>query len=263
MPIIRRADAEEFARDAVVLNLHDLERQGADLTRQAQAEAERIVAAAEAERDRLLQNAHEEGFKAGREAGFTEGRNAGLEEGRAQAMQELAPALRAISERWSETLEAVIAQRDQMLVEARTDIVRLAALIAQRVTKRVTELDPGVVEAQMREALALLSSRTTPRVAVHPEDEPLARQALPDLLARFEQAEHIELLTDPRLDRGSCVLRTPTGGRIDATISAQLDRIVADLLPDDGNPAPPASIRDQAPAPADDPDARPDEREAA
>ncbi len=263
MPIIRRADAELIARDAVVLNLHDLERQGADLTRQARAQAEAIVSEAKAERERLLRDAHEEGFKEGREAGLAEGKAAGLEEGRAQAMQELAPALRALSERWGEALDTFLAQRDQMLVEARTDIVRLAALIAERVTKRVTELDPGVVEAQMREALALLSSRTTPRVTVHPEDEPLARQALPELLARFENAEHVELHADPQLERGSCVLRTPTGGEIDATISAQLDRIVADLLPEGGASAQTTPIQSPTPGPAEEPDARSDEREAA
>lgn len=233
MPLIRRADAEVIAKDAVVLNLGDLERQGERLECEARARAERIIAEANAERERLIADAHEKGFEEGRAAGHAEGRAAGLEEGRAQSMAELTPALQAMSERWTQALESFLQQRDQMLTEARTDVVRLAVMIAQRVTKRVIETDPGVVEGQMREALALLAARTTPRVIINPADEPLARQAIPALLARFDKTEHIELVTDPELVRGSCVVRTPTGGQIDASISTQLDRIVADLLPDD------------------------------
>lgn len=233
MPLIPRADAETIAKDAVVLNLGDLERRGAQLESAAKAKAQQIITDANAERERLIADAHETGFKQGREAGHAEGHAAGLEEGRAQSMADLTPALQAMSERWTQALESFVQQRDQMLTEARTDVVRLAVMIAQRVTKRVVDVDPGVVEAQMRDALSLLAARTTPRIAVNPADEPLARQAVPALLARFDKTEHIELVTDPELIRGSCVVRTSSGGKIDASITTQLDRVVADLLPDD------------------------------
>ncbi len=233
MPLIPRADAEIIARDAVVLNLGDLERRGERLKTDAQAQAQAIISEAQAERERLIADAHEAGFAQGRAAGHTEGKAAGLEEGRAQSMAELTPALQAMSEHWGAAVETFVNARDQMLTEARTDVVRLATLIAQRVTKRIIELDPGVVAAQMGEALGLLATRTKPCISVHPDDEALAREAIPALLARLESVEHITLETDPSLVRGSCIVRTPSGGEIDASITTQLDRIVADLLPDD------------------------------
>ncbi len=233
MPLIPRADAEIIARDAVVLNLGDLERRGETLKSQAQAQAKQIITDAQTERERLIADAHEAGFAQGREAGHAEGLAAGIEEGRSQSMADLTPALQAIAEHWGEALGSFVRARDQMLTEARTDVVRLATLIAERVTKRVIELDPGVVDGQMTEALGLLARRTRPRISVHPDDETLARQAIPTLLARFDGVEHIELETDPALVRGSCVVRTPSGGEIDASITTQLNRIVADLLPDD------------------------------
>ena len=38
---------------------------------------------------------------------------------------------------------------------------------------------------------------------------------------------------DPKLERGSCIARTPGGGVIDASIRTQLDRIAEVLLPGD------------------------------
>jgi len=261
MPLIRRSDAESMARDAVVLNLGDLERRGANIEADAKARAQKIVEDAAAERERLISDAHEAGFAEGRAAGHAEGHAAGLEEGRAHSMAEMTPALQAMIEHWAAALEVFLGERDQMFTEARTDIVRLGALIGERVTKRVIDLDPGVVEAQMGEALALLATRTSPRIAVHPDDEPLARQAIPALLARLDKAEHITLETDASLVRGSCIVRTTTGGEIDASITRQLDRIVADLLPDDPplyrsieqqpdgtEPDPPASLPTPPPA---------------
>lgn len=233
MGLIRRADAQTMARNAVVLDLSDLEGRGAAVREHAQREAERILAEARAERDRLIAGAREEGLTLGREQGRNEGEAAGRAEGRAAATSEWRDKLDALQDSWARALDQFIAARDAMLTGARTDVVRLATLIAERVIKRTIEHDPDVVQDQMGEALALLARPTRARIAVHPEDEALAREVVPSLLARFEKAEHIEIETDPGLARGSCLVRTGEGGRIDASIAGQLDRIVRDLLPGD------------------------------
>jgi flagellar biosynthesis/type III secretory pathway protein FliH len=233
MGLIRRADAQSMTRDAVVLDLSDLEGRGAAVLERARREADKILSEARAERDRLISGARDEGLGQGREAGHAEGLEAGRAEGRGAALGEWRDKLAAFDAAWGTVLDQFTHARDGMLVEARTDVVRLAVLIAERVIKRAIEHDPSVVRAQMGEALGLLSRRTRARVAVHPEDEALAREASPALLARFDKAEHIEIETDPTLARGSCVVRTDEGGGIDASIAVQLDGIVRDLLPED------------------------------
>ncbi len=241
MGLIRRADAQSMTRDAVVLDLHDLGVRGAAVLEQARREADKILSEARAERELLISGARDEGHAEGREAGHAEGLDAGRAEGREAALGEWREKLAAFDAVWGAVLDEFTHARDAMLVEARTDVIRLAVLIAERVIKRAVEHDPSVVQAQMGEALGLLSRRTRARVAVHPEDEALAREAAPALLARFDKAEHIEIETDPLLDRGSCTVRTDEGGGIDASIAVQLGSIVRDLLPEDalapGEPA--------------------------
>src|SRR5690606_4694204 len=68
-------------------------------------------------------------------------------------------------------------------------------------------------------------------VAVHPEDAALAEEALPGVVARLRAGAHAELVEDAGLSRGSAVVRTPGGGAVDASIDAQVERMVRALLP--------------------------------
>ncbi len=237
MGLIRRADAQSMTRDAVALDLADLASRGQAVREQAEREAEKILAEARAERERLVTGAREEGFESGRAAGHAEGLEAGRAEGREAATAEWREKLAALDSAWARLAREFAAARESMLTEARTDVIRLAVLIAERVIKRSVEHDPSAVVTQMEEALALLSRRTRARVFVHPDDEALARDAAPALLAAFEKAEHLEIVPDESLARGSCVVRTGEGGVIDASIGSQLDGIARDLLPEDAEAA--------------------------
>lgn len=230
MGMIRRADAEQMAREAVVLDLSRLEQQREALVESARLEAEQIIAEAQAERKRIVSGAAEDG----RKAGFAEGRKTGLEkgraEGRAEAVAEYRAALDQLTGAWLQALEQFIIAREQMLQEARTDVVRLACQIATRATGRIVEAEPAVVAQALGEVLSLVSARTTLRVRVHPDDVPVLEAATPELLARFESQAHIELLHDAASARGTCVAVTEGNGIIDASVQTRLDRIVADIL---------------------------------
>jgi flagellar biosynthesis/type III secretory pathway protein FliH len=238
--LIRQANAKSMARDAIVLNLGDLVAQGELLKARARAEADQIVAAANAERDRLLKGAAEEGRKTGHAQGLEEGLRQGRDAGRAEAVKSQHEALARVQDAWVSALGSFDADRDRMLPEARHDIVRLAALVAEMVTKRTVELEPARVADQVAAVLALVTRPSRLAVAVHPDDEPVVREALPGLAARFESANHAELVADASLSRGSCVVRNATGGEIDASIETQLRRIVDTLLPVPEAPVHPA-----------------------
>ena len=233
MGMIRRADLEQCARNALVMDLGDLGARGEALVAGAKAEAERIVREARAERERLIAGARDEGRRAGLEQGRAEGLEAGRKEGAAQARAEHAEALAGAARAWTQALDTFESRRDEMLLHARTEIVTLAAEVASRVTRRAVELDPGVVLEQMGAVLGAIARPTGLVLRVHPDDLALARAELPALVARFERCGHAELRADPSLSRGSCVGVTETGGRVDADVEAQLARIVGALLPAD------------------------------
>lgn len=244
MALIRQADAGTIARDAIVLDLGDVQRQAQLIMDQARRRAEEIVAEAKAERARLVAGGAEEGRAAGMAKGLEEGRRSGAEQGRGAALQERKAGLETLEKRWTEALAGLEAERDRMLTEARADVLRLALQLASKVVKRRIEIDPGVVVDQIDAVLQLVARPTELLVSVHPEDRLVAEAALPGLMARFQSVRHIELRPDATLARGSCVATTRAraeggaaggsagGGEIEASVDAQLERMTRLLLPD-------------------------------
>lgn len=230
MALIRQSAAQSLVRDAVVLDLGDLVRQGEQIKAKARAEADQVLAAARAERDRLVAGAAEEGRKQGFARGVEDGRKQGEAAGRQAALAEYKAKLSKLEEGWVAGLAAFDGERERMLLEARQDVVRLAATVAELVTKRVVDLKPEGVVDQVAAVLAMLTKPSRLTVAVHPDDEGLVRDALPAVCQRFAAAAHVELAADTSIGRGGCIARTSGGGLIDATIAAQLERIAETLV---------------------------------
>lgn len=254
MALIRNAAASTLARDAIVLDLGDLQRQGELLKRRAREEAEQTLAAARRERDRLVAGAAEEGRAAGAAEGRAQGLAEGREQGRAEAMEERRAELEALIGGWTAALEEFNARRERMLSEARVDVLKLALQIAERITRRAIQHDPAVVQDQIRAVLAAVARPTRLTLCVHPEDAPIASEILPEVHAAM--GEHAELVVDAALERGSCIARTEEGAKIDASIETQLRRIVEALLPgrgdvlehaEDDAGAPPGAPGDEGP----------------
>jgi flagellar biosynthesis/type III secretory pathway protein FliH len=233
MGMIRRADLEQCAQNSYVMDLGDLGRHAEEMIQNAREQAARIVADAQAERDRLLGNAEREGRDAGYAEGHAAGHAEGLDKGVTEAREAQAQTLRKAGDAWTAALDAFEAERDAMIQSARAEIVRLAAEIAARVTRRAVDLDPATVLAQMEAVLGAVTGPSRLVLRVHPDDLDLSRAELPSIVARFDLCRHAELVSDASLARGSCVATTDQGGRIDADIEHQLARIIAGLLPDD------------------------------
>lgn len=231
MAVIKGARAERAAKSAFRLDLGDLSRQGLDAIDAARREAERIRAEAVAERERIVAGAAEEGHEKGRAEGYEVGLAEGREAGREEAFGAARPRLEEAAGALASAVEPFNDLRDGLLEAGRRDAVRLALLLARRVTKRTVEVDERVAVEQVAGALGELSRRTRVSVRAHPDDRALMAEALPGLVERFDAVEHAELIADETVGRGGCVVTTDAGGVIDAGIAAQLDRMVDELWP--------------------------------
>ncbi len=231
MGLIKRADFEDYTRDAYVMDLTDLEKRGRAVIDAANTQAQKILEDAQAQREKLIATAHQEGYEQGLregiEKGHTDGSAAGIEEARAAQTQ----LLDQLTQMWATQLDAFDQHRDLMLEQARTQVVELGAMIASRVTRRVVELDPTIVVKQIEAALSSVTESTRLVISVHPDDIEHAQAELPALIERFSTCEHAQLITDATIETGSCIARTSTGGIIDASISTQLDRILDAMIP--------------------------------
>ncbi|MBO6512825.1 MAG: hypothetical protein JJ974_02520 [Phycisphaerales bacterium] len=231
MGIIKRADLETYTRDAVPMDLGDLQKRGEAVIAAAQEEAARILKEATEERERLVSDASETGHEEGYKAGFAKGQEAGTIEGTQQAEIEHTQRLESLASNWSSALEQWDTDRIDLMINARNEVIELAAHIASRVIKRTIDLDPEVVVDQLEVVLETLVTPTDIRIKTHPSDTELLKRVMPAMIQQCSACNHAELAEDDALTPGSCVVTTKGGGTIDASISTQLNRIVATLLP--------------------------------
>ena len=231
MGLIKRADIEDYTRNAYVMDVNDLEQRGKATVDAANSQAQSILEMANAKRKQLVASAEADGYKKGQRDGYEQGYIDGVVNGVEDARKDRSQVLDQLTQMWTAQLDGFENQRDEMLEQARTQIVELGAMIAQRVIRRSIELEPAIVLDQMEAVLSSVTESTRLVLAVHPDDIEIAQTELSKLIERFSTCEHAQVVTDPSLSRGSCIGRTSTGGMIDASIDTQLERIVDALLP--------------------------------
>ncbi len=238
MALVRNAQATSLVRDAIVLDLGDLARQGDALRAKAQAEADQLIADGKAERARLIAEADAKGHAEGLARGLEEGRITGSEEGRAQAYEETRNAMGSLSESWAQAFDMFEKERKESRKNAEHELLTLAANIIRRIIHRVVEMDESIVQDQLSKVLLLVLEPTGIVIEVHPEDIEACNKVLPGLIDG--QAESTELQVRGRSDlvRGSVVVRT-RGGEIDASVDGQIDRVIETMALSPLSPAQP------------------------
>ncbi len=233
MAILKGNTAEDPSRHAIALDLGDLRTQGELVVAHAKKKAEQIVAEATTERQRLVATASAEGYAAGLAKGTAEGLRQGRQQGADAAMIERKAALDGLDSAWLCLANEIMGQREDMMAEARQNVVKLAIAVAERVVRRTVQVDPTCVVQQVEAALAMVMRPTRVVVRINPADRVLVAAALPLLTECLAHGVHLELLDDAAMGRGSCGLRMTEsmGGMIDATLGTQLARIAEMLVP--------------------------------
>lgn len=180
----------------------------ADLLAAARAEADALLASARAEADGLRSAALAEGY----------------EQGAASARAEVTQVLEAL-EGMGRALDA---QRELMAEEAVDQATRLATEIAAKLIRAELSLAPERVVDVVRAAIRRSSDRSRLLVHVHPDDLALCREAAPQIMRSMGGIGELEIIDEPRMDRGSCLVQTPAGD-VDASFSSQLHRVLEAL----------------------------------
>lgn len=172
-------------------------------------------------REKVMQEAREEGYRAGLEEGRTEGRAQGLQEGREEAQRELkqqvhdtvAP-LMPLADQFASALETL----DE---EIANDLVELAMATGH-------QLAGEALKARPRQVLELIKAllHTEPplvgqqRLWLHPLDHKLVEEHLGTELA----AAGWKLQPDAQLSRGGCRV-TSANGELDATWESRWEAV--------------------------------------
>jgi len=184
---------------------------------------------------------YEEGYRAGSEAGFgkgyEQGFNEGLQKGKERAEQSESlieierQQLLARVQHFEQLLRALADPVSQVDKEVEEQLVELVLAVARQLIRRELKADPGQIIAVVREAVSLLPVAAREyRLALHPEDAVLVREAL--AMDDREGDRPWTIVEDPTLTRGGCRV-VSEDSYIDATVERQLAAVAATLLGDE------------------------------
>ena len=175
---------------------------------EARAEARRILSEATREADELRERAEREA---------RELRETAYEEGREAALSELHQILLEAHER-----------REGALAGAERDVLRLAVKLAEKIIGREIERDDVALADIVSAALRHARQQESLTVRVNPADLPRV-QAHRDRLDPSGRARFIDLVADPRVGPGGCVIEGESG-TVDARLDTQLRVLERALL---------------------------------
>ena len=229
MPVLKSTPA---ARPFTQFSLTDIEQEAAHLLEAARRRAEAIVANARADAAKAREEGREAGFAEGRDAGFDAGRADGLAQGKTEAYAAHEARVNKLADALEEVLRAFNKEREGLAARAGSEVPHLAVAIAERIIKRAGRFDPEVCIANATASLRLVMRAHDVKLNVHPDDYATIKGTLPELKRRWPALTHVELVEDDALQRGGCRVQT-AGGLIDADLKTQLDRIAADLIPEE------------------------------
>ena len=164
-------------------------------------ETEELVAKANAEKERIEQEAYQKGFARGEE----EGRVAGQKE----FDEKISQALQLIS--------SLTQKRDQVGKQYEEDLLVLVKTMVDRLVSHEVSVNPLVIQACLHKALQYVVEDSTVMVHLHGDDfQRIKEMSLQDPTL-LEGTNRVELIEDPAISQGGCRLQTDFG-EIDATL---------------------------------------------
>jgi len=190
----------------------------------AESEAEQIIARAKAEAEELIAQARsqqEQIYQENKEAGFQKGHEEGYQNGKGEVER--------LIDRLHTIINGAIEKRNDIINEAETQLIDLVILIATKVVKVISENQRNVVINNVVQALRKLKSRGNVAIRVNLADLDLTTDNVQSFMKMVENVKSIVVMEDTSVDKGGCIIETDFG-QIDARISSQLKEIEEKIL---------------------------------
>ncbi|WP_440224674.1 FliH/SctL family protein [Dokdonella sp. MW10] len=162
-----------------------------------------------------------------------EGYARGLDEGRRAATAELAEQVRRIDA----IVAALQAPLEALDATVEHELVQLAAIAAERIARHELATSPERILDAVRSALAALPAYARQvRIRLQPGDAALVREHL----APGEGGHAWEILEDPKLSRGGCLVQAEAT-QIDASVETRIATVLDEVLGRDAAAPPEAA----------------------
>ncbi|ADH85884.1 FliH/SctL family protein [Desulfurivibrio alkaliphilus] len=179
-----------------------------DPVEEARRQAAEIMAAAQKEAERLHQEAMEKG------------RAEGEKKGRAEAKKEYSARLAELKK----LLAEIQLQRGAIIQRYREDLLALVQVMTDCLVHHETATNPQVIRACLQKATDFVVENSSVQAFVNPDDLRNLREAGLREPALLGGKNRIELVADPALARGGCLLKSAFG-EVDATLDNSREKL--------------------------------------
>jgi flagellar assembly protein FliH len=222
-----RAEADGIIKEAEAAAFQEVKRktdEGQALKREAQDEAEKIVAEA-GKKAQEIEDASRAAFEAERKDAEERGRIAGREAGFAEGKAEV----ERLIQRMQTVLERAQDKRAEILAETEQEIIDLVLLISRKVIKVISENQRNMVISNVVQALRKVKGRGNIIIRINMVDLKLTTEHVKDFTQLVEGSKSLQIVEDSTIDPGGCIIETDFG-EIDARISSQLAELETKIL---------------------------------
>ncbi len=227
--VIKHGEKGELLRRLVSFDLADHLAEARQVVSAAEREAQGIIARAKAEAVRIGDEARRHGHDEGHAAGLARGLEEGTQQGLDAATERFNAEHAELVASMTAAIGAIEGQKQDLLIEARQDLLKFAVVVAKKVTRRVGELNREAAVANVEEAIRLVGAKTDLTVRINPRDAETLRRFAEELHGQLNGKQHLAITEDESIAPGGAVVAAG-GMEVDARIETQLDQITTLLV---------------------------------
>lgn len=193
------------------------EQKAQELIEQAQAQAQEIIESAKnqalSEVDAITENAHQEGFEAGRQEGLE------------NITQELQDKIIAINDFAKSEFEI----KKNIIKSAHLDIIKLIIEISQKVCSKSLELDDNILKEITKNAIQALKEKENITIIINPMMAEKIYAISDELKEKIPQLSSIKIIEDNSVSPDGTIVESPLS-RVDCRVKSQINEIADKLM---------------------------------
>lgn len=204
------------ANRLVAFNIDDVQQRAQAYLAQVREQAAGILAAAKSEADQQRASA--------RAAGVAEAQKTIAEQVEQRARQLTEERIRTATAACQQAVDSLTTDTTAWLQEWRDLTVDLAIAMAEKLVRQSMAQGLEPLRVWLEEALMMMRDARDVHILVHPDDFTWAGRYLQQMAKHVPHAGTAEILPDPEVSRGGCIVRCQHG-QIDQQLETQLARL--------------------------------------
>lgn len=218
--VIKHGSLPDELKTPDTFNVQDVQQRADEYFADMKAKAAALIQEANDEAATIRETARQKGLKAA-ESEFEQKVNA-------QAHKLSDARCKTAIQTCEGTVSKLSTSTMQWLEVWRKQTVTLATKMAEKIVRREMQDNTEVLSAWLEEAIVATRDMRDLRVLVHPDDFAVAGRFLTQLAKTVPQAASAEIVPDPEVEIGGCIVRN-NDGQIDQQLTTQLDRLIDQL----------------------------------